>query len=181
MSSTTQLNFNIATPSDAAQIAQLVQSAFRHQDIAWTGPDTELNRTFTMTPEQVLTTINNPNAVFLMATTDDGNLVGCMATFKKTEELARLAMLAVNPTLQAGGVGGRILSHTEEYAIKTWGVKKLGLNALHTRELLLKWYEKRGYVRTGETSPFPVQALRGLGIEKDLYFVEMEKVMGADA
>ncbi|KAL5405235.1 hypothetical protein PMIN03_008613 [Paraphaeosphaeria minitans] len=181
MSPTTQLNLRVATADDAAPIAQLVQSAFRHQDIAWTGPDTELNRTFTMTPEEALATITNPNAAFLMATTDDGALVGCMATFKKTDELARVAMLAVDPTLQAGGVGRRVLSHAEEYAIKNWGVKTLGLNALHTRELLLKWYEKRGYVRTGETSPFPVQALRGLGIEQDLYFVEMEKVVGVDA
>lgn len=180
MSSNIQINFKIATQDDASQIAQLIQSAFRHQDITWTGPDTELNRNFTMTPAEALSTITNPNAVFILATIPDGTIVGCMATFKKTGDLARLAMLAVDPTLQAGGIGRRILAQTEEYAVKTWSVKKLGLNALNTRELLLGWYEKSGYVRTGETSAFPVEVMRGLGIKKDLHFVEMEKVVGGD-
>lgn len=174
-----QLNFEVATPDDAAQLAQLVQSAFRHVNIAWTGPDTQLNDTFTMTPEEALRMINSPNSVFLKVSTDEGTLIACMATFKKSEELARLAMLAVDPMIMVNGIGGRVLAATEEYAVKNWGVKKLGLNALNTRELLLKWYEKCGYVKTGEVSPFPVEAVRGLGIEKDLHFVEMEKFVGA--
>ncbi|KAL1594642.1 hypothetical protein SLS60_010403 [Paraconiothyrium brasiliense] len=178
MSNNIELHFRVATPDDAAQIAQLVQAAFRHQDTRWTGPDIELNRRFTMTPEEVLSTINNPNAVFLMATANDGTLVGAMATIKKTEELARLAMLAVDPAVQARGLGRRVLANAEEYAIKTWGVKMLGLNALNTRGLLIEWYERRGYVKTGETSPFPVEAFKELELPKDLHFVEMEKQVG---
>jgi predicted N-acetyltransferase YhbS len=122
MTSNISLHFEVATPADAPQIAQLVQLAFRHLDPKWTGPDTALNRTFTMTPDRILSTINDPNAVFLMATTDTGTLVGAMATTKKTPEFARLAMLAVDPTLQTGGLGRRILAQTEKYAVKTWGM-----------------------------------------------------------
>ncbi|KAJ4359534.1 uncharacterized protein N0V89_000089 [Didymosphaeria variabile] len=175
MSTNIQLHFRVATPDDAAQVAQLVQAAFRHQDARWTGPDAELNRRFTMTPVEVLSTITNPDAVFLMATNDKGTLVGAMATIKKIEELARMAMLAVDPAFQAGGVGRRVLAHAEEYAINTWGVKNLGLNALNTRGLLIEWYERRGYVKTGETSPFPVEAFKELELPEDLHFVEMEK------
>ncbi|KAF2449215.1 acetyltransferase [Karstenula rhodostoma CBS 690.94] len=180
MASTLPLHFKVATPDDAAQIAKLVQSAFRHQDIKWTGPDIELNRRFTTTPAQPLAIITNPDAAFLMATTADGTLVGAMAAVKKTEQLARLAMLAVDPTLQAGGIGRRVLAQTEEFAVETWGVKKLGLNALNTRELLVEWYERRGYVRTGERSEFPAEGLRELGIVKEVFFVEMEKAVGGD-
>ena len=142
-----------------------------------------------MTAEEVLPTINNPAAAFLVATTttnddndDTTTIIGTMAAIKKTSSLARLAMLAVDPSLQASGLqlGRRVLAHAESYAINTWGVTTLGLDALNTRGLLIEWYERRGYVKTGETSPFPVEALKGLEVEvtKDLHFVEMEKVVG---
>lgn len=178
MSNNPQLHFSVATPDDAAQIAHLVQAAFRHQDIKWTGPDVELNRTFIMTTEEALATVNNPNAAFLMAATEDNTLLGTMAAFKKTDELARLAMLAVDPKLQASGIGVRVLMYAEEYAVRTWGVKKIGLDALNTRGLLIEWYERKGYVKTGEKSPFPAAASRGLNVTKDLHFVEMEKEVG---
>jgi ribosomal protein S18 acetylase RimI-like enzyme len=192
MDATTPLNFRIATPSDAPQIALLIQSAFRHvhhQDTRWTGPDPELNRRFTLTAEEVLPTITNPAAAFLVATTtndddDTTTIIATMAAIKKTPSLARLAMLAVDPQLQASGLrlGRRVLAHTEEYAINTWGVTTLGLDALNTRGLLIEWYERRGYEKTGEKSPFPVEALKGLEgeVTKDLHFVEMEKVVGGE-
>lgn len=179
MTSNTKLSFRVAAPEDAAAIAQLVQAAFRAEEsgTAWTGPDVQLNRTFTMSPDEVLSTINNPNADFLMASTSDGTLVGAMAAVKRSNELARLAMLAVSPTYQGGGLGRQILANAEKHAQEKWGIKKIGLNALNTRALLMEWYERRGYVKTGEKSPFPVKALRGIELPDDLHFVEMEKIV----
>ncbi|KAJ4295582.1 hypothetical protein N0V90_007595 [Kalmusia sp. IMI 367209] len=181
MASSIPIQFRVATPDDAVQIAQLVQAAFRADDSreSWTA-DVELNRSFTMKPEEALATINNPNAAFLMAITNDDTLIGAIATIKRSKELARFAMLAVDQTYQRNGLGRRVLEHAEEYAQKTWGVKKLGLNALNTRELLIGWYERRGYVRTGEKSPFPVEAFKNLDLPRDLHFVEMEKEAGGE-
>ncbi|KAK3210243.1 hypothetical protein GRF29_44g2091010 [Pseudopithomyces chartarum] len=180
MSTETHLNFHVATANDASQIAQLIQAAFRAEDngTAWTGPDVVLNRTFTLTPEEVLSTINNPEAEFLIAKTEDGTLVGAMAAIKRSDELARLAMLAVDQSYQRSGLGRRVLANAEDYVQKNWGVKKIGLNALNTRGLLLEWYERQGYVRTGEKSPFPVKAFRDIELPEDLHFVEMEKDLG---
>ena len=177
MSRNTPLSFQVASPDDATRIAQLIQAAFRSEDngVAWVGPHVELNRTFTMTPEEVLSIINNPDAAFLMAIASDGTLVGTAAAIKRNNELARVAYLAVDQTYQRGGLGRQILEYAEEYVLRTWAVEKIGLNALHNRGLLIEWYEKRGYVRTGEKSPFPVKAFRGLDLPADLHFVEMEK------
>lgn len=177
MATNTPLNFRIATANDAPQIAKLIQISFRAEDngIAWTGPEVELNRTFTITPEEVLSTINNPEAEFLIATTDNSTLVGVMAAIKRSNELARLAMLAVDPSYQRTGLGRRVLANAEEYAQTNWVIKKTGLNALNNRGLLIEWYERQGYVRTGEKTPFPVKAFRDIELPEGLHFVEMEK------
>ncbi|KAF1965712.1 acetyltransferase [Bimuria novae-zelandiae CBS 107.79] len=180
MTSNIELKFQVAVPEDANRIAHLVQAAFRAEDngASWIGPDVALNRSFTMTSEEVLSTINNPNAACIMVTTSEDILVGVMAAIKRSDKLARLANLAVDQRYQRGGLGRRVLAHAEEYVQKKWGVEKIGLNALSTRSLLIEWYESRGYVRTGDKSPFAVERLEELGLSKDLHFVEMEKFVG---
>ncbi|KAG9197134.1 hypothetical protein G6514_002247 [Epicoccum nigrum] len=173
--SDTQIHFRVAHPNDSFRVAQLVQVAFRHLDIKWTGPDIELNRNFTVTPEEILTIIGNSSAAFLMATSEGGSLVGVVAVMKRTEDVARIALLAVDPKHQAAGIGLHILDHAEHYAVTTWDVKTVGLNALSTRGFLIGWYEKRGYTKTGERSELPAKAVDGLTLSKDVHFVEMEK------
>lgn len=47
---------------------------------------------------------------------------------------------------------------------------------VHLRDALIAWYERRGYVRTGETAPFPYEDQRfGVPIRDDLSFILMEK------
>jgi hypothetical protein len=44
------------------------------------------------------------------------------------------------------------------------------------RETLIAWYERRGYVLTGETQPFPYGDERfGRPLRDDLHFVLLEK------
>lgn len=170
-----RIHFKVAIPDDSARIARLVQVAFNHVDVKWTGPDITLNRNFSMTSEEVLAIISNPNAVFLMAATGDGTPVGAVAAIKRTEKLARFALLVVDPAFQAIGIGRRVLEQAEKYALSMWNAKILGLNALNTRGLLIKWYEKRGYAKTGEKSELPAKVMGGLALAKDVHFVEMEK------
>ncbi|EUC39783.1 hypothetical protein COCMIDRAFT_41775 [Bipolaris oryzae ATCC 44560] len=171
-----QIYFRVARSDDSSRIAWLVQAAFQRLDIKWTGPDVELNRNFTVAPEDILTIIDNSNAAFLIATTESDFLIGGVAVIKRTKDLARLALLAVNPTHQAVGIGRRILEQAEYYAVNTWDTKTFGLNALSTRCLLIEWYEKRGYRRTGERLELSAaRAVEGLTLSKDLHFVEVEK------
>ncbi|EFQ30676.1 acetyltransferase [Colletotrichum graminicola] len=169
------LNFRVAKPEDAPKIQQLVQAAFRAEDSRadWTA-DMELGRSFQYSVEEVLKTINNPDAAIIMASDENGVLLGSIGIIKCNDNLARFAMLSVDPEQQCGGIGRRVLAYAEDFA-RNWNLRTFGLNALSSREKLIAWYERCGYKKSGETSPFPVDQLPQLNLPKDLCFVELEK------
>ncbi|EED17716.1 GNAT family acetyltransferase, putative [Talaromyces stipitatus ATCC 10500] len=177
------LQFRTATPEDAPAIEQLVQSAFRAADIRqdWTA-DMELNIRFRIEVDEVMPRITNPDSAIVMAfARGDGGkelLVASLEVTKRSDELARLSMLAVDQHHQRGGIGREILSYAEAYCQKTWGVTKFGLDALSTREALIAWYIRRGYQKTGDTAPFPVDRFSDLALPADLCFVQLEKDLG---
>ncbi|KAJ5946760.1 N-acetyltransferase GNAT family [Penicillium verhagenii] len=173
------LHFRIATPNDAPSIQQLVQSAFRAEDSRkdWTA-DMELGKSFTVSVEEVQTVITNPDSVILLAFTKDHdreNLVASVYTVKRQNNSARFSMVAVNQNYQQAGVGRRLLAYAEEYSRQTWGVTKLALNALSTRQALIAWYLRQGYQKTGEESLFPREKFPDLDLPEGMCFVEMEK------
>ena len=166
------LHFRIATLQDAPQLQQHVQAAFRAEDSrpAWTA-DMALGRGYLLDVQTIITQINKPETVILMATGEEDALIASVQVAKLGADLARLSMLAVDQPYQQGGIGRQVLDYAERYCRRTWGVKKMGLNALCTRKELIAWYMRRGYHKTGETSPFP----RQVDSADELYFVELEK------
>ncbi|GFF73964.1 hypothetical protein IFM53868_01206 [Aspergillus udagawae] len=180
---TPTLNYRLATPSDAPQIQQLVQSAFRTSDprANWTG-DTTLASSFSIETTEILNTITTPNSAFLVATDPTGGLIACIGISRKFTthaDLARFFMLAVDDAYQRCGIGRKILAYAEGYCQKKWGVSKGGLNALSIRGELIHWYLRCGYQPTGEVTPFPVERFKGMELPEDLCFVEMEKELVA--
>jgi len=172
------LKFRTATPEDAPQLQQLVESAFRAEDsrAGWTD-DLGLSSSFRIDIKDIMAMITNPDSVMLMATDENNTLVGAIGTSKRDTNHARLFMLAVDETQQRGGVGRQILTYAENYGSRTWGVTTLGLNALSNRKQLISWYARCGYKETGETSPFPRDRYEGLTLPDDLCFVEFEKML----
>ncbi|EXF74343.1 hypothetical protein COL5a_001430 [Colletotrichum fioriniae] len=171
------VTFRPATQDDALQVAQLVEAAFRAEDSRadWTA-DMELGRSFRYSADEALATINNADAVVLMGFDFHGVLATTVQVVVNREtQMARIAMLSVNPQLQRSLIGRQALGSAEEYAWQNYDIKRFGLNALSSREKLLAWYERRGYRRTGEISPFPVDRFPHLDLPKDLCFVELEK------
>lgn len=183
------LQFRIATLDDAPRIQQLVQSAFRAEDSRprWTD-DLGLSPRFTVDVEEVTRRISGPDGAFLVAgaAPDDhgvgvgvGVPVACVEVSRRGGGggggLARISMLAVDERRQRGGVGRRVLAHAEDYCRRTWGVGRVGLNALSARPELIAWYTRRGYRDTGERTPFPRERSGDLVLPDDLCFVELEK------
>ncbi|RSM10864.1 hypothetical protein CEP52_003344 [Fusarium oligoseptatum] len=176
------LQFRIATPDDAPQLQQLIQAAFRAEDSRkdWVG-DAELAANFCISVDEVLPKITSPDSEMIMAFDDNGALAGTVGVFHRNDDLARLFYLAVDQTLHRGGIGRQVLEYAEGYCQRTWGVKKLGLDALTLRKELISWYMRRGYVPTGEITPFPVDKLNGRALPEGLGFVEMEKEARVEA
>ncbi|KAH8774587.1 putative N-acetyltransferase, GNAT family [Diaporthe sp. PMI_573] len=186
------LQFRIATSDDAARIQNLIQTSFRTEDTRarWTG-STELASQFHISVDEVLASFNKPECAVLVATDPtDGSIVASVECVRRRttaaadnnnnnddddDDLARLSMLAVDNSRQRAGLGRAVLARAEDYCRREWGVTRLGLNALSTREELISWYVRCGFERTGETSAFPRDRFPGLKLPEDLCFVELEK------
>jgi ribosomal protein S18 acetylase RimI-like enzyme len=128
-----------------------------------------------MEVEEVMANITKPDSAILMAINENGILMACIGISKHSADLARLFNLAVDQHHQRGGIGRQVLAYAEDYCQQAWGVHRLGLNALSTREELILWYIRCGYRKTGELTPFPKKHVAGVALPDDMCFVELEK------
>jgi ribosomal protein S18 acetylase RimI-like enzyme len=172
-------HFRIATKDDTLVLRQLIESAFRAEDSrqGWVGNSALASR-FSIEEKTIASIITNPDSTFLMASDADSNLLGTIGVAKRAPDSARLFMLAVDPQCHRGGIGKQILAYAEDYCQRKWAPKVLGLNALSNREALISWYMRRGFRKTGETTPFPREEFKDLNLPEDLHFVEFEKTPG---
>lgn len=170
------LNFRTASADDASALQRLIQAAFRAEDSrqGWVA-DTALNARFTIDIAHIAKTITEPDSDFLIASNKAGDIVATIAVSKRDPDHARIFMLAVDQRWQQGGLGRQVLAYAEQYCQRTWGVTRLGLDALSTRQELISWYLRRGYLKTGEMKPFPRDAYSDLDLPEDLVFVQFEK------
>jgi len=105
---------------------------------------------------------------------DGDQLVGC-CQLEFGVDSAYFGLFAVRPRLQGGGVGSRVLTDAEEQAA-THGRARMRMTVIAQRDDLIAWYERRGYERTGDTSPFPYGDARyGDPRRADLEFAELVK------
>ncbi|CEJ55068.1 hypothetical protein PMG11_01345 [Penicillium brasilianum] len=172
----TNLHFRTATQDDILDLKQLIESAFRAEDCreGWVG-NSQLAAQFSIEAKNIASIIDNPESLFLMAGDTSGTLLGTIGVSKRGPDSARLFMLAVDPDCHRGGLGKRILTYAEGYCQREWGSKVLGLDALSNRENLISWYMRRGFRKTGETTPFPREEFKDLDLPDDLHFVEFQK------
>ncbi|OTA02862.1 GCN5-related acetyltransferase [Trichoderma parareesei] len=178
---TRNLQFRSATPEDAVQLQQLVQSAFRAEDSRpdWTG-NAELASSFKIGVEEILPKIFNPDNVVLMALDENDTLVASIEVAKRDNNTGRLSMIAVDQRFQQNGVGRLLLAYAEDYCRQTWNTTRFSLDALSSRKALIEWYIRRGYRKTGETTPFPRERFSNLDLPDELCFIEMEKDFSPD-
>ncbi|KAF3385019.1 hypothetical protein F1880_001847 [Penicillium rolfsii] len=172
------IQFRVATEDDTLVIKQLIESAFRAEDSrqGWVG-NSDLASRFSIEEKAIASIITNPDSSFLMASDANGKLLGTIGVSKRAPDNARLFMLAVDPQCHRSGVGKQILTYAEDFCQREWSPRTLGLNALSNRESLILWYMRRGFRKTGETTPFPREEFKDLALPDDLHFVEFEKTL----
>ncbi|MFG2087448.1 MULTISPECIES: GNAT family N-acetyltransferase [unclassified Spirillospora] len=162
--------FRTAAAADVPALVTLIESAYRG-DASRAGWTTEADilggqRT---DPEGVAAVVNDTAGRMLLAEVD-GALVAC-CQLENRDGHAYFGMFAVSPTLQGGGLGRRVLAEAERLAREEWGADEMHMTVITAREELIAWYVRRGYTRTGETSPFPYGDERfGLPKRDDLEF-----------
>ena len=162
--------FRAATADDVAALRPLIERAYRGDTAkaGWTHEADMLSGERT-SPEELSDLIADPERVILLAYRDEV-LIGCVQVARSAPDLSYLGMLTVDPALQAGGVGRQLLAAAEAEAVSRFDARRMEMTVIHRRAELIAWYERRGYVRTGEERPFPLDPPR-----PELAFVVLEK------
>jgi ribosomal protein S18 acetylase RimI-like enzyme len=167
-----------ATEDDYAAIVDLTNLAFRG-----VGPSASWNSEADFIEGQRLTEsllredlAAKPDAVLLTCRNDpDGELLGTVWLEPKGDGIWYLGLLTIRPDLQNKQVGRALLASAESFA-KQHGACRIRMSVVNVRATLIAWYQRRGYVLTGETQPFPYDDQRfGRPLRNDLSFVLLEK------
>jgi ribosomal protein S18 acetylase RimI-like enzyme len=99
-------------------------------------------------------------------------LIGCVQVTDRGNGLAYLGLLCVDPTLQAGGIGKLMLEEAEALAAATLDANRIEMTVIDSRAELIAYYERRGYLRTGEVRDFPI------ALDPPLFMTVLEKRLG---
>jgi ribosomal protein S18 acetylase RimI-like enzyme len=175
MDNVAQPTFRPATPEDVPALVALVESAYRGEAsrAGWT-TEADILEGRRTDPEGVLAVIDKP-ASRLVVVELGGELVGCCQVEHRGTH-AYFGMFAVRPTAQGAGLGKTVLAEAERFAREQWGAAEMHMTVISLRQDLIAWYERRGYTRTGEMSPFPYGDERfGLPTRDDLEFELLTK------
>jgi GNAT superfamily N-acetyltransferase len=146
-----------AVLTDAQQITALVNLAFRVERFFVEGDRIDVERVRGLMEK----------GAFLLAEDADG-LAGCVYVELRGER-GYFGLLAVEPSRQRCGLGGRLAREAEDYA-RAAGCRAMGMQTVNVRTDLPPVYRKLGYLETG-TAPFPSEVRSKL----PCHFVVMSK------
>lgn len=170
----------ICDPADLAEIADLVNAAYRGEggQAGWTSEVGMVGgqRTTTAALKEDLAT---SDAVSILVLRDVKELLACVRLERTTglrgQPICYIGMLAVRPGAQDRGLGRTMLHRAEAEGI-SMGAQVARMTVVSVRKSLIAWYERHGYRRTGETERFPYENARfGAPLRSDLEFVVLEK------
>lgn len=163
----------VANENDVAALNILVNSGYRGNASrkGWTTEADLLDGI--RTDEDGLKKMMQQQETVILKYIEDDKLLGCVY-LKKENNKMYLGMLTVFPELQNKGIGKILLAASEDYA-KANNCNAVFMTVISRRTELIDWYNKRGYINTGKTKPFPKDDIR-FGIPKvPLEFIVLEK------
>ncbi len=171
------LRYRLAETDDVDAVVALVNSAYRG-DVSRQGWTTEADLLGGQRTDarEVVPQITGSDSVMLLCHQNDV-LVGCVH-LQRGDGRAYLGMLAVRPDLQGGGIGRHFMDEAERFVQQQWGASIMEMTVISTRVELIAYYQRRGYVLTGETRPFPREERFGLPKVDHLEFVVLRKRLG---
>ncbi|MFI0906254.1 GNAT family N-acetyltransferase [Streptomyces sioyaensis] len=175
---TSELTFRTALDADVPGLVELIESAYRGDAsrAGWT-TEADLLAGQRTDPEGVTAVVRKADGRLLIAERD-GELIACCQLEHRGDH-AYFGMFAVRPELQGGGLGKVIIAEAERTARETWGAREMRMTVIRQRDELIAWYERRGYRRTGQLTPFPYGDERfGIPQRPDLEFELLVKSLG---
>ena len=149
-------HYRIAAPADAPAIRALIKSGYRGDSArqGWTN-EADLLEGDRTSEAEIAEMVAAPDKRVLLAERD-GALIGTVTATDLGSGKAYMGLLCVNPLLQAAGLGRALIARIETLAAQDFGAHTMELTVVDARAELIAYYERRGYVRTGEIRPFPL-------------------------
>ncbi|KQX49742.1 MULTISPECIES: GNAT family N-acetyltransferase [unclassified Streptomyces] len=175
---TGRISYREAVLDDVPALVPLVESAYRGDASrgGWT-TEADILQGQRTDPEGVAAVITTPGSRLLVVERDGGIVACCQLEHRG--EAAYFGMFAVRPELQGAGLGKLIIAEAERRVREAWDVSEMHMTVISVREELIAWYERRGYRRTGRTTPFPYGDERfGVPQRDDLEFELLVKPLG---
>ena len=162
-----------ATAADWPEIVSLMNRAYRGR-AGWAVEEGYIQGDRIQLPDLVAEIAAKPDLQWLVWR-EEGALLGTVSLEPMAGDVWYLGSLTVEPAQQASQAGRRLLAAAEAIA-RDAGAKRIELTVIWVRETLIAWYQRRGYVLTGKTTPFPYGDERwGRPMRDDLYFVWLER------
>ncbi|AYJ85809.1 GNAT family N-acetyltransferase [Sphingomonas paeninsulae] len=169
-------NFRTATAADIPALHRLIERAYRGDSArkGWTHEADLLGGQRTDI-EALADLLADPGQCMIVANVG-GALVGCVQIASAGKGVAYLGHLSVDPEIQGGGLGRRLVGAAESAAIEAFNADAMEMTVIRQRTELIDWYCRLGYSLTNETRPFPSDNPR-FGVPKiqNLDFVVLVK------
>lgn len=152
------LNFHKAELSDSQEIAALINSAYRGESsrTGWT-TEADILEGLRTTTQEIASIIQREDAFILVGVLRDEIVatVCCERQDAYGRNIAHFGMIAVKPTLQNKGHGKTMIQAAEAMTFREWRVVGFHMAVITLREELIEFYERLGYMRSGEFKNFP--------------------------
>lgn len=173
--SESNLSVRTASASDAAEITALVNRAYRPapHERRWTHEADLISGPRTSTA-QVLSLFRPESCILVLSA--GSKIVACVHLLNEKYSVY-IGMLATAPALQAQGLGKQMLTHAERHAAAHFNASVFKMSVLSSRPELLAFYQRRGYVCTGEIEDYPVAAGVGQPIIEGLQVISLSKTL----
>lgn len=161
------------TLADVPELTDLINSAYRGEvsKIGWTSEAHLLDGT-RITPQMIHDYLQEKAITILKLTDEVGKIIGTVYLELKREQLY-LGMLSVSPFVQNKRAGRTLLEEAERFALINH-CNQVIITVISSRIELINWYERRGFIKTGGTEPFPDNVDVGQPKEP-LELIEMKK------
>ncbi|MGA9047231.1 GNAT family N-acetyltransferase [Sulfuricurvum sp.] len=163
--------YRYATVDDTPILTSLINRSYRGDSsrAGWT-TEADLLSGQRIDKTGLLQLLNDPDSLILIARSEESIL----ATIHAHREAGSVhfGLFAVEPSLQGEGIGKELLAYAESEAMKYWGVDTAIMEVITQRSELIEYYERRGYVRTGEMIAFPQSDLW----DKKVDFLELTRL-----
>ncbi len=152
------MTFRHAIDNDTTALVSLINRSYRGDSsrIGWT-TEADLLSGKRIDEAGLIQLLNDPESLILIAQSEESILATIHAHHEN--ETVHFGLFAVEPLLQGEGIGKELLAYAESEAIRKWGVSTAIMEVITHRSELIEYYERRGYMRTGEINPFPLSSL----------------------